>query len=110
MATSIAAILLVGSFLLLVILRIPIAFCLGVSSFLAVLYLGMPVEMVAQRVANGINSFSLLAVPFFMLAGQIMGDGGIAERLIALAKLTKTSRCTQRAKPPQPFYPYLGQA
>jgi tripartite ATP-independent transporter DctM subunit len=83
---SIAAILLVGSFLLLVILRVPIAFCLGVSSFLTVLYLGMPVEMVAQRVANGINSFSLLAVPFFMLAGQIMGDGGIAERLIALAK------------------------
>ena len=87
MATaSIAAVLLVGSFLLLVILRVPVAFCLGVSSFLTVLYLGMPVEMVAQRIANGINSFSLLAVPFFMLAGQIMGDGGIAERLIAFAK------------------------
>lgn len=83
--STVAAVILVGSFLIMVLLRFPVAFCLGISSFLTVFYLGLPVNLVAQNIANGMGTFSLLAVPFFIIAGQLMGDGGIADRLIELA-------------------------
>lgn len=82
---TIATLILVGSFLAMVFMRFPVAFCLGISSFLTVLYLGLPLQLIAQNVVNGISSFSLLAVPFFIITGQIMGDGGIADKIIKLA-------------------------
>lgn len=82
---TIATILLVGSFLLFIFLRFPIAYSLGISSILTVLYLGMPVEIVAQNIVRGINAFSLMAVPFFIIAGDLMSSGGIAKRLVKLA-------------------------
>ena len=82
---TVATILLVGSFLLFIFLRFPIAYSLGISSILTVLYLGMPVEIVAQNIVRGINAFSLMAVPFFIIAGDLMSSGGIAKRLVKLA-------------------------
>lgn len=77
------------SFLLLLILGLPIGFCIGLSASLT-LIVAMPfqpaVTTIAQRLATGLDSFSLLAIPFFVLAGQIMNQGGIAIRLIRLAK------------------------
>jgi len=80
---------LVLSFVTLLILGVPVAWSLGISSFLTLL-VSIPVmpayTTIAQRMATGLDSFSLLAIPFFILAGEIMNRGGIANRLIDFAK------------------------
>ncbi|MDN3204501.1 TRAP transporter large permease [Algoriphagus sediminis] len=80
---------LVLSFLTLLILGVPVAWSLGISSFLTLL-VSIPImpayTTIAQRMATGLDSFSLLAIPFFILAGEIMNRGGIANRLIDFAK------------------------
>ncbi len=82
---TIATVILIGSFILFIALRFPIAYSLGISSVLTVMYLGMPIEMVAQNTVKGINAFSLMAVPFFIISGDLMSQGGIANRLVGLA-------------------------
>ncbi|MCF6097477.1 TRAP transporter large permease [Thermovorax subterraneus] len=79
---AVAIALLLGGFILLILLRVPIAFSLGISAVITAAYLGIPLAMLAQAMVRGINSFSLLAIPFFILAGEIMGEGGISQRLI----------------------------
>ena len=83
--TTIAIAIMLGSFVLLLMLRMPISFTLGISSVLTALYLNIPLATLFQRMVSGIQSFSLLAIPFFILAGEIMGQGGISRRLITLA-------------------------
>lgn len=79
--------ILFGSFLLFVAIGIPVAFCLGLATLLAVLATGdLPVLVIAQRMLTGIDSYTLLAIPFFLLAGEIMALGGIADRLIDFAR------------------------
>ena len=80
-----ATILLISSFLVFIFLRFPIAYSLGISSVLTAMYLKMPVEIIAQNIVRGINAFSLMAVPFFIIAGDLMSSGGIATRLVKLA-------------------------
>ncbi len=83
METNIPAIaLLLGSFAGLLILRIPVAFCLGISAVVTGIYLDVPLVMLAQSIVRGINSFSLMAIPFFILSGEIMSLGSIGIRLI----------------------------
>lgn len=77
--------ILMGSFFLMVILRVPITFCLGISSILAGIYCQVSLPMLAQAMVRGINSFSLLAIPFFILSGEIMGHGGMSMRMVRLA-------------------------
>ncbi len=79
--------LLLGSLVLLIVLGVPIAVALGLASLLTVFNLGLPPLIVAQRMANGVNSTPLLAIPFFILAGQIMAEGGIAQRLVDFARV-----------------------
>ena len=83
--TTIAIAIMLGSFVLLLMARMPISFTLGISSVLTALYLNIPLATLFQRMVNGVQSFSLLAIPFFILAGEIMGQGGISRRLITLA-------------------------
>lgn len=83
---TIGAILLIGSFLLLIAFRVPIAFAVGASTILTCIYLDIPVSMIVTNMVKGLNSFSLMAIPFFILAGEIMGAGGISDRLVKLAK------------------------
>ena len=81
--------ILVLSFVILIGIGMPIAWCIGISGLLTMLpsISTMPaVTTVAQRMATGLDSFALLAIPFFILAGQIMNQGGIAKRLIDFAK------------------------
>ena len=81
---------LVVSFVILLSLNVPIAISIGVSSILTMLFTiapGPAVTTVAQQMATGINSFTLLAIPFFILSGMLMGRGGIARRLIDMAKV-----------------------
>ena len=77
------------SFVFLLFVGVPIAFCIGIATLLTML-VSIPfdpaVTTVAQRMATGLDSFTLLAIPFFILAGQIMNQGGIARRLIDFAK------------------------
>lgn len=77
--------LLLGGFLGLMLLRVPIAFALGLASLATALHLNLPLLLVAQRMINGLNSFTFLAVPFFILVGNIMTEGGISDRLVRLA-------------------------
>lgn len=77
--------MLIGTFFALMILKVPIAFCLGLSSIVTAMFVGIPVAMLAQALVRGINSFSLLAIPFFILAGEIMAAGGMGIRLIRFA-------------------------
>ena len=81
--------ILVLSFLILLAIGVPIAWSIGLSSVFTMLVSIDTIPAfttVAQRMATGLDSFSLLAIPFFVLAGQIMNHGGIAQRLIAFAK------------------------
>ncbi|MCM3630444.1 TRAP transporter large permease [Paenibacillus glycanilyticus] len=86
-STAIATCILAGSFILFVLLRFPIALGLAGSSILTLLYLKVPLATVGQTMIQGMNSYSLLTIPFFILAGQIMSEGKMALRLINLAQL-----------------------
>jgi tripartite ATP-independent transporter DctM subunit len=79
--------ILVGSFLILLLLGVPIALCLVVSSVLTGFYLQMPLMVVGQHMLQSLNSYSILAIPLFILAGEIMGQGGISNRLIDLSNI-----------------------
>ena len=79
--------LLFGSFLVLIALGMPVAIAMGVAAMAAVVAIGeLPLLVIAQRMYTGIDSYLLMAIPFFLLAGEIMSAGGIAQRLIALAR------------------------
>jgi tripartite ATP-independent transporter DctM subunit len=83
-------IVLVVSFGLLMILGVPISFCIGIATIATMLVTILPgpaLTTVAQRMATGLDSFALLAIPFFILSGQLMNRGGIARRLIEFAKV-----------------------
>ena len=77
--------ILFGAFTLLMFIGTPIAFCLGVASFATILYIGLPPLVVFQRLNSGMSVFTLLAVPFFIYAGDLMVRGGIASRIVAFA-------------------------
>ncbi|MDP5078228.1 MAG: TRAP transporter large permease [Nonlabens sp.] len=81
--------ILVLSFVIFVGLRVPIAYAIGLAAFVTLIY-SMPflpsVTTLAQRMATSLDSFTLSAIPFFILAGQVMNRGGIAKRLINFAK------------------------
>ena len=84
--TAIATIILVGVFLTLVFLRVPIVFAIGIASLIDFFYLGInPVQMALKFVGN-LNSYTLLAVPFFILMGELMSAGGITDTLISFPK------------------------
>jgi tripartite ATP-independent transporter DctM subunit len=74
------------SFTLLLLLGVPVAFSIGLSSLATLLYEGLPLAVGFQQMISGMNPFSFLAIPFFIFAGEIMMYGGIADKIIALAK------------------------
>src|SRR5512136_1480949 len=68
-------------------LRFPVALVLVISSIATLWYLDMPIVVVAQQTLQGINQFSLLAIPFFILTGQLLGAGGLATRIVDFANV-----------------------
>ncbi len=74
-----------GSFTLLLLMGVPVAFCLGLSSLATVLWMGIPPVVVFQQISTGMNAFAMLAIPFFIYSGDLMIRGGIADRLIQFA-------------------------
>ncbi len=84
--TTIATIILLGVFLLLVFLRVPVVYAIGAASLLDFFYLGINPMQMALRFVTNLNSYTLLAVPFFILMGELMGAGGVTDTLIDLSK------------------------
>ena len=76
---------LLGSFFVLMMTGVPVAYSLGLAALVGALWIDIPLDAVMIQLASGVNKFSLLAIPFFVLAGAIMAEGGMARRLVALA-------------------------
>lgn len=79
--------ILLGTFFLLAFLGVPIAISLGVASGIGMLTASVSVSGIAQRMFAGVDSFSYLAIPMFMLAGKLMEYGGISARIVQVAKI-----------------------
>jgi tripartite ATP-independent transporter DctM subunit len=77
--------ILFGSFVTLMLIGMPIAFCLGIASVATILYIGLPPIVIFQQLNSGMNVFAMMAIPFFIFAGDLMVRGGIAARLIRFA-------------------------
>ena len=77
--------LLLGSFFLFIAIRVPVAFALAMSSLAVILQLELPFMSMINQMFTGINSFPLLAVPFFLILGRLMNDGGITDRLLRVS-------------------------
>ena len=83
---TVVAILLLVVFTVLMLYNVPIAIAMGTACFVALLAIGGdPAELIARRLVNGIDSFALLAIPLFIFSGLLMGQGGMARRLIDFA-------------------------
>lgn len=74
-------------FLILIALSVPIGFALGIATIIGFIITDSPLDLFAQRLWTGLDSFSLIAIPFFVLAGELMGGSGILQRLLDFAKL-----------------------
>ena len=81
------AFVLLGSFAVLCAIGMPVAYALGLAAIIGALWVDIPLEAVMLKISDGTDDFSLLAIPFFVLAGAIMAEGGMAVRLINLAKV-----------------------
>jgi len=84
-AETLSTLILLGSFLVMIILRFPIAYAVGISTVLCMASMGQNLVSLPQQMVKGVWSFSLMAVPFFITMGVLMGSGGISDKLIALA-------------------------
>ncbi len=83
----IGSLLLFGLLFVLMMIKIPISFALGISSVITAIYLKIPLLIIFQKMVSGMNSFTFLAVPFFILTAQIMQEGGISNKLIQFANV-----------------------
>ncbi|MCM2297434.1 TRAP transporter large permease [Rhodoferax sp.] len=81
------ALVLLGSFMVLILMGMPVAYAMGLSALIGGWYIDIPPDAIMIAIAGGVNKFSLLAIPFFVLAGAIMAEGGMAHRLVAFASV-----------------------
>ena len=68
------------------VLGVPVAFAIGLASICTILYEGLPLAVLYQQMMSGMNVFSFLAIPFFIFSGELMLHGGVADKIVALAK------------------------
>ncbi len=87
MGGTLGPILLLGSLFGLLLIGTPIAYALGLSAVATALFIGIPLEAVWLKVSDGVDNFALLAIPFFVFAGALMAEGGMARRLVAFANI-----------------------
>lgn len=81
-----ALIILCVAFLVLLLIGVPVAFAIGLSAVATILYEGLPLAVVFQRMSSGMNIFSFLAIPFFIFAGELMLYSGVADRIVIFAR------------------------
>jgi tripartite ATP-independent transporter DctM subunit len=84
---TLATWILLGSFILFIIFKMPVVFALAVSSCVTMIYMHIPLMAFIQQMGKSIDNFSLMAIPFFILAGEIMTAGGISNRLLECANV-----------------------
>jgi len=77
----------VGTLLVCFALGVPIAYSLGLGALAGAYWIGIPLEAVMLQVSSGVSKFAMLTIPFFVLAGAIMAEGGMARRLVAFANV-----------------------
>jgi len=80
--------ILFGTFFFLLLMGVPVGLAVGLSALIIFVMTGIPLQMVPQTFFEGSSSFALVAVPFFILAGDILARGGISERILAIAEAT----------------------
>jgi tripartite ATP-independent transporter DctM subunit len=81
------ALVLIGSFTVLCLIGVPVAYALGLAAIAGAAWMDLPLEAIMLKTSDGMDDFPLLAIPFFILAGAIMAEGGMAGRIIDLAKV-----------------------
>ena len=74
------------SFFGFLVLGVPVAFAIGLSSLCTILYEGLPLAVLFQQMMSGMNVFSFLAIPFFVFSGELMLHGGVADKIVRLAQ------------------------
>src|ERR1700704_4527429 len=81
------ALIVIGGLLLAIALGVPIAYALALAALAGAWWIGIPLEAVMLQVSSGVSKFAMLTIPFFVLAGAIMAEGGMARRLVAFANV-----------------------
>jgi tripartite ATP-independent transporter DctM subunit len=81
------ALILLVAFLVFMFIGIPVAYAMGLATLVTALWIDMPLEAIMIAISDGMSKFALLTIPFFVLAGAIMSEGGVARRLVDLAKV-----------------------
>ena len=84
---TLAIIVLIGGFFLLLMIRVPISFAMLLATIGSALITGTNLTVLVQQMISGVNNFSLLAIPFFILMGEFMSEGGISEKIVDFATL-----------------------
>ena len=86
-AIHMTAFVLLGSMFLFIAMGVPVAYAMGIAALVGAMWIDIPLEAVMLKISDGVSKFSLLAIPFFVLAGAIMAEGGMARRLVAFANV-----------------------
>src|SRR2546423_13558663 len=81
------AMILLFAFLVFMFIGIPVAYAMGLATLVTALWTDIPLEAIMLKISDGMDDFALLTIPFFVLAGAIMSEGGVARRLVDLAKV-----------------------
>ena len=81
------ALLLLFAFLIFMFMGIPVAYAMGLATLVTALWIDIPLEAIMLKISDGMDDFALMTIPFFVLAGAIMSEGGVALRLVNLAKV-----------------------
>src|SRR6266513_4098557 len=81
------ALIVIGGLLLAIALGVPIAYALALAALAGAWWIGIPTEAVMLQISSGVSKFAMLTIPFFVLAGAIMAEGGMARRLVAFANV-----------------------
>ena len=84
-AETLSTVILLGSFLVMILMRFPIAYAVGLSTIFCMMSMEQPLQTISQQMVKGVWSFSQMAVPSFITMGVLMGTGGISDKLISLA-------------------------
>src|SRR5258706_3178316 len=81
------ALILLVAFLVLMFIGIPVAYAMGLATLVTALWIDIPLEAIMLKISDGMDDFALLTIPFFVLAGAIMSDRGVARLLVRVAKV-----------------------
>ena len=87
MGGPIGPLILIGGLAVLLLAGVPVAYALGTAALVSALWVGIPLEAIFLKVSDGVDEFTLLAIPFFVFAGILMAEGGMARRLVAFANI-----------------------